>query len=83
MLVSLLRRVRGGSHLPQDAQPKRGGAGFAFRQLSRSRNPFQSHFPPKAKRPLSSLELFRVVLPFPAEEKTEYEQKRKRKKSQQ
>ena len=42
--------------------------------------PFQPHFPPKAKCPISSLELFRVVLPFPAEEKTEYEQKRKKKK---
>lgn len=51
MLVSLLRRVRGGSHLPQDAQPKRGGAGFAFGQLSRSRNPFQSHFLPKQNVP--------------------------------
>lgn len=39
MLVSLLRRVRGGGHLPQDAQPTRGGAGFAFGELSRSRKP--------------------------------------------
>lgn len=39
MLVSLLRRVRGGGHLPQDAQPTRGGAGFAFGELSCSRKP--------------------------------------------